>query len=123
LVVPQSAVRIGIHANENQETCIATKVSRSRQTAAQQGDAQSTPVAVKGTASNAKAREAPGSKQAVLLALMRRRGGTTIDEAVTALGWRPHSIRALISGVARKKLGLSVQTDRDDKGRLQYRIG
>jgi hypothetical protein len=54
---------------------------------------------------------------------MRRRGGTTIDEAVTALGWRPHSIRALISGVARKKLGLSVQTDRDDKGRLQYRIG
>jgi hypothetical protein len=81
------------------------------------------PVAVKGTASNAKAREAPGSKQAVLLALMRRRGGTTIDEAVTALGWRPHSIRTLISGVARKKLGLSVQTDRDDKGRLQYRIG
>ena len=80
-------------------------------------------VAVKGAASSAKARQAPGTKQAVLLALMRRKGGTTIDEAVTALGWQPHSVRGLISGVARKKLGLSVQTNRDDKGRLQYRIG
>ena len=56
------------------------------------------PVAVKGAASSAKARQAPGTKQAVLLALMRRKGGTTIDEVVTALGWQPHSVRGLIWG-------------------------
>ena len=73
-------------------------------------------------ATNASSTDAARTKSSRLVALMRRKGGTTIDQAASALGWQPHSVRGLISAVVRKKLGLTVRTDRNDKGRLHYRI-
>jgi hypothetical protein len=66
--------------------------------------------------------DSAGTKCSRLVALMRRKGGTTIDQAASALGWQPHSVRGLISAVVRKKLGLTVRTDRNHKGRMHYRI-
>ena len=73
-------------------------------------------------AANASSTDASRTKCSRLVALMRRKGGTTIDQAASALGWQPHSVRGLISAVIRKKLGLTVRTDRNDKGRMHYRI-
>ncbi len=64
----------------------------------------------------------PGSKQALLVDLLRRKGGATIAEVVKATGWQPHSVRGAISGALKKKLGLAVASDKvEGRGRV-YRI-
>ncbi len=50
----------------------------------------------------------PGTKQTLLIDLLKRKNGATIAEAVNALGWQPHSVRGAISGTLKKKLGLNV---------------
>ena len=60
-----------------------------------------------------------GTKQAVLIDLLRRKNGATIDEIVEAIGWQPHSIRGAISGTLRKKLKLTVESGIiEDRGRV-----
>ena len=64
----------------------------------------------------------PGSKQALLLELLRRRAGASLVEIVAATGWQPHSVRGAISGTVHKKLGLRVTNERvEQRGRV-YRI-
>ena len=53
-------------------------------------------------------RSRDGSKQAKLIAMLRRAKGATIDEIVEALGWQPHTVRGAIAGALKKKLGLDV---------------
>ena len=64
----------------------------------------------------------PGTKQALLIDLLKRKRGATIEEIVAAIGWQPHSVRGAISGALKKKLGLAVASVRvEDRGRV-YRI-
>ena len=63
-----------------------------------------------------------GTKQALLVDLLRRKEGATIAEVVKATGWQPHSVRGAISGSLKKKLGLAVASDKvEGRGRV-YRI-
>ncbi len=63
-----------------------------------------------------------GTKQAVLIDLLRRKNGATIDEIVDAIGWQAHSVRGAISGTLRKKLELNVESAvTEGRGRV-YRI-
>ncbi len=63
-----------------------------------------------------------GSKQALLLDLLRRKGGASIEELAAATGWQRHSVRGAISGTVKKKLGLTVVSDKvKTRGRV-YRI-
>ena len=74
----------------------------------------------RGSESPAAAR--PGTKQATLIGLLRRRKGMTIAEAIAATGWQPHSVRGAVSGTLRKKLGLTITSEPvDGRGRV-YRI-
>jgi len=66
-------------------------------------------------------RPARPSKQADVIALLRRPEGATIEEVRTATGWQPHTVRGLFSGALRKKLGLTVMGAKEDRGRV-YRI-
>ena len=61
------------------------------------------------------------TKQDQLLALLRRSQGTTIEHAAKALGWQPHSVRGIISGVLKKRLGLTVTSEKAEGGRV-YRV-
>jgi uncharacterized protein DUF3489 len=64
-----------------------------------------------------------GTKQGLLIDLLKRKSGATIDEIVTATGWQPHSVRGAISGSLKKKLGLLVSSEKvADRGRV-YRLG
>ncbi len=64
----------------------------------------------------------PGTKQALMIDLLKRKKGATIEEIVEATGWQPHSVRGAISGALKKKLGLTVTSERvGDRGRV-YRI-
>jgi hypothetical protein len=62
------------------------------------------------------------TKQAQLIALLRRREGVTIEQAVKALAWQPHTVRGAIAGALKKKLGLNVTSEKiEGRGRV-YRI-
>jgi hypothetical protein len=63
-----------------------------------------------------------GSKQAQLIAMLRRAKGATIDEIVEALEWQPHTVRGAIAGALKKKLGLDVTSEKDEKRGRIYRI-
>ena len=64
----------------------------------------------------------PGTKQALLIDLLQRKKGATIEEIVEASGWQPHSVRGAISGTLKKKLGLMVTSEKPDDGPRRYRI-
>jgi hypothetical protein len=63
-----------------------------------------------------------GTKQVLLIDLLKRKRGGTIDEIVAATGWQAHSVRGAISGTLKKKLGLAVTSEKlEGRGRV-YRI-
>lgn len=63
-----------------------------------------------------------GTKQARLIEMLRAEGGATIDEMVAALDWRPHTVRGALAGALKKKLGLTVTSEKvEGRGRC-YRI-
>ncbi len=64
----------------------------------------------------------PGTKQALMIDLLKRKKGATIEEIVEATGWQPHSVRGAISGALKKKLGLTVTSDPVEKRGRVYRI-
>ncbi|MGS4947614.1 DUF3489 domain-containing protein [Meridianimarinicoccus sp. RP-17] len=63
-----------------------------------------------------------GTKQAKLIEMLRAEGGATIDEIVAATGWQAHTVRGAMSGALKKKLGLTVTSEKvEGRGRC-YRI-
>jgi hypothetical protein len=66
---------------------------------------------------------ATGSKQARLIALLTSPAGGTLQQMMSLTGWQAHSVRGVISGILRKKLGLDVQSEKSgDNGARAYRI-
>lgn len=63
-----------------------------------------------------------GSKKAAVLALLRREGGATLGEIAQATDWQLHSIRGFLSGQIARKMGLKVDSTKDDGGKRRYRI-
>ena len=61
------------------------------------------------------------SKQAMLITLMRRTEGATLEDLTSATGWQSHSVRGMISGVVKKRLGFIIATEKEERGRV-YRI-
>ena len=61
------------------------------------------------------------SKQDAVIALLRRPQGATVDEVARATGWQRHTVRGVFSGTLKKKLGLSVASAKEERGRV-YRI-
>lgn len=64
----------------------------------------------------------PESKQALILALLRSKGGATLPALMKATGWQAHSVRGFFSGVIRTKLKLDLTSDGAGEKRI-YRLG
>ena len=62
-----------------------------------------------------------GTKQARLIAMLRRKEGATIAQIVEATDWQPHTIRGAFAGALKKKLGLTVTSEKVGDQRI-YRV-
>ena len=61
------------------------------------------------------------SKQDAVIAMLRRPEGATVDEVASATGWQRHTVRGIFAGTLKKKLGLSLASVKEERGRV-YRI-
>src|SRR6202012_6062933 len=61
------------------------------------------------------------SKQDEVIAMLRRPEGASIDEVANATGWQRHTVRGVFSGTLKKKLGLTLASAKEERGRA-YRI-
>ena len=61
------------------------------------------------------------TKQDQVIAMLRRPEGATIDDIVGATKWQRHTVRGMIAGALKKRLGLRVVSEKAERGRV-YRI-
>ena len=61
------------------------------------------------------------SKQDVVIAMLRLPEGATVDEVASVTGWQRHTVRGVFSGTLKKKLGLTLASAKEERGRV-YRI-
>lgn len=62
------------------------------------------------------------SKQATVIAMLQRPEGATIGQIVEATGWQAHTVRGTFAGALKKKLGLTIVSDKAQGGERTYRI-
>lgn len=62
-----------------------------------------------------------GTKAALLMDLLSREGGATLDDLTRATGWLPHTVRAALSGLRKK--GHAIASEKVDGVRAWRIIG
>jgi DNA-binding transcriptional regulator YiaG len=78
--------------------------------------------AKKAKAKSAAPAQRADSKQARFIAAMRTAKGMSIEEAAKAFDWQKHTVRGAIAGAIKKRLGLKVDAEQDEKRGTVYRI-
>ena len=63
-----------------------------------------------------------GTKQAQVIAMLRRKQGATIAQIVEATDWRSHTIRGFFAAALKKKLGLEVTSEKVEGKERCYRL-
>lgn len=62
-----------------------------------------------------------GTKQATLIAMLRRPEGATIEEIMAETQWLGHTVRGAMAGALKKKLGLEISSEKDEvRGRVYH---
>jgi hypothetical protein len=64
-----------------------------------------------------------GTKQSLVIEMLRRPEGATIAEIVEATSWAAHSVRGFMAGALKKKLGMAIESTKDAARGRVYRIG
>jgi hypothetical protein len=68
-------------------------------------------------------RPAPSdTKQEHLLAMLHNKSGVTVPMMMKATGWQDHTVRAFLSAVVRKRLGLNLVREKKEGGDSIYRV-
>ena len=71
---------------------------------------------------NAPRKARTGTKQALVVEMLRRSEGATVDQIMEATGWQRHTVRGAFAGALKKKLGLAVTSEKVEDGARVYRV-
>lgn len=69
-----------------------------------------------------KPRTRADSKQARVIEMLRRPEGATIRQICEVTGWQAHTVRGTFAGAFKKKLGLTLTSEKPEGGERVYRI-
>ena len=106
-------------ARKEKSSQAAASMQRQRKT----GAAKPRHKARKATSGGSKRRQtAPQSKQDLVIEMLRRQSGITIEDIIAKTGWQPHSVRGFFSGLVKKKLKLPLVSDVGKDGVRRYHI-
>ena len=61
------------------------------------------------------------SKQATIISMLQRAEGATIAQICEATGWQAHTVRGTFAGAFKKKLGMTITSDKAQGGTRTYR--
>jgi hypothetical protein len=78
------------------------------------------PLAV--TPSRRRAGTRPDSKQARMIEMLKRPEGATVEQIMHETGWLAHTVRGVMAGALKKKLGLTITSEKGDGGSRTYRV-
>ena len=70
----------------------------------------------------AKPRARENSKQATVIQMLQRPEGATITQICSATGWQAHTVRGTFAGAFKKKLGLTITSEKPEGGERIYRL-
>jgi hypothetical protein len=62
------------------------------------------------------------TKQAQIIAMLQRPEGATISQIIEATGWQPNTVRGTFAGAFKKKLGLTLGSNKNEHGQRVYRV-
>jgi hypothetical protein len=62
------------------------------------------------------------TKQQIMIDMLSRPEGATIEELVEATSWLSHTCRGAMSGALKKKLGLTITSEKEDQRGRVYRL-
>ena len=54
--------------------------------------------------------------------MLRRAEGATVEQIASVTGWARHTVRGAMAGALKKKLGLTITSEKVDGGSRTYRI-
>ena len=54
--------------------------------------------------------------------MLRAPDGATIEEIMAATGWQSHTVRGAMAGALKKKLGLTIVSEKSPGGERVYRL-
>ena len=74
------------------------------------------------TTEKPKPRARENSKQAEVIRMLQRAEGATIPQICEATGWQAHTVRGTFAGALKKKLGLTITSDKVQGGERVYRV-
>lgn len=69
-----------------------------------------------------KPRTRENSKQATVIQMLRRPEGATVCQICETTGWQAHTVRGTFAGAFKKKLGLTITSEKPEGGERIYRI-
>jgi len=63
-----------------------------------------------------------GSKKAKVLSLLERKEGATLAQLMKATGWQAHSVRGFLSGTLAKKMGVKIESQKQENRERIYSV-
>ena len=70
-----------------------------------------------------KPRTRENSKQAAVIQMLQRPEGATIHQICAVTGWQAHTVRGTFAGAFKKKLGLTITSEKPEGSDRIYRVG
>ncbi len=67
-------------------------------------------------------RQREHSKQATVIGMLRRPEGATVAQICACTGWQSHTVRGTFAGAFKKKLGLTITSEKPDGGERRYHV-